>query len=93
MPTAMSSRSRCPDEPQLLAAADLGEPVGISVDDYTDHRISTGDGMVGSEDDRLAVRRNLQCAANGAFAGKLSPRPPMFQPRPGKPQTNAVAGR
>ena len=85
--------SRRPDEPHGLAGTELGEPVGISVDDYTDHRISTGDGMVDPENDGLSVRWHLQCAANGALAGKLSPRPPMFQPRPGKPQTNAVAGR
>lgn len=93
MPVAMSSGSRCPDEPQLLATANLGDPVGVGVDDDTDHRVTTGDGMVDPENDRLSVRRNLHRAANCAFAGKLSPRPPMFQPRPGKPQTNAVTGR
>ena len=93
MSVAMSSGSRCPDETQLLAAADLGDPVGVGVDDDTDHRVTTGDGMIDPENDRLSVRWNLHRAANGAFAGKLSPRPPMFQARPGEPQTNAVTGR
>lgn len=76
---------------KLLTGPDLGHLVGIGVGDDPDHGVAACHRVIGSQDDRLSVRRYLDGTAGGALTGQLSLRPPVRQRCPDQPRADAVA--
>ena len=71
-------------EADLVAGSELGRVISRPSGQHSDHRIATGDRMVGEEDQRLARRRNLDRATNQTLRRQFMCDPPVqlgtFQP-------------
>ena len=85
-------RSRpVPVQPDVLARPELGGAVGVGIGQHTDHRVSAGDRMVGTQQHGLAVGRHLDRTAGGALARQLPVRLPVHQRRADQPHPDPVA--
>ena len=56
----------------------MGGLIGVAVADDCDHGVAPGGRMVGKEEHRLAVGRDLDCAGDQTFGGKLIPNGSLY---------------